>query len=82
MKSSTAWPHIRWDISQGSQEWVCPVDIWMTYGTKISQTTRRTVRCFENILHPCNTIICHMKPIYIWNSATTHESRLSCHTSV
>lgn len=35
MKKSTASSHIQWDISQGSQEWVHPADIWMTYGTKM-----------------------------------------------
>lgn len=28
----------------------------------ISQTTRCTVRCFGNILHPYNTLICHWRP--------------------
>lgn len=35
MKNSTASSHIQWDISQRSQEWVHPVDTWMSYGTKM-----------------------------------------------
>lgn len=46
----------------------------------IVYTTRCTVRCFGNMLHPYNTIMRHLKPIYIWNSAAMHGSRLSLHT--
>lgn len=48
----------------------------------ISLTSSCTVRCFGNILHLYNTIICHVRLVYIWNSVAMHESRLSCHTSV
>lgn len=39
-KHSTASSYVQWDISQGSQEWVHPVDIWMTHSTEMFHRQR------------------------------------------
>lgn len=76
MKNSTYSGIFHWDHKSGCVLWI--------FGWLAAQKyfTSCTVRCFGNILHRYNTVICHLKPFYIWNSAAVHESRLSCHTSV